>query len=582
MFRIRPIHDDIHPQNRTALAEVQSILKGQFQGLSDEEIENLRLQLLNPFAKRFKTILYVAENARGRVQGFAVLMHDPVANFCYLDFIASARGLTSRGIGGALYQRVREEALALRAKGLFFECAPDEEGSTSTPELRRQNRARLTFYEHYGAYPIVETEYERPLKPGGLDMPHLIYDDLDRGLPLKRDTARKVMRAILERKYADLCPPEYVAAVVGSVKSDPVKLRPPRYVKQRLANPVDLRNPIPLIVNIKHDIHNVRDRGYVEAPVRIRAILRDLEPTGYFTRMPAKDYGERHITAVHDKGFVRYLERVCKGVPPERSVYPYVFPVRNPARPPKDLGMQAGYYCIDTFTPLNESAYLAAREAVDCALTAAEQLSRGARFAYALVRPPGHHAESRLFGGFCYFNNNAIAAHRLSSLGRVAILDVDYHHGNGQQDIFYRRNDVLTVSIHGHPSFAYPYFSGHETERGEGEGEGYNINLPLPEHRNGAEYRDALTKALRKIANFKPDFLVVALGLDTGRGDPTGSWTLNAEDFEANGRMIAELKVPTLVVQEGGYRTRTLGINARRFFAGLVNDTPAARASRRK
>jgi acetoin utilization deacetylase AcuC-like enzyme len=175
-----------------------------------------------------------------------------------------------------------------------------------------------------------------------------------------------------------------------------------------------------------------------------------------------------------------------------------------------------------------------------------------------------------LFGGFCYFNNNAIAAHRLSALGRVAILDLDYHHGNGQQDIFYRRSDVLTVSIHGHPSFAYPYFSGYEDERGEGDGAGFNYNYPLPEARNGARYRETLAKALKKVAAFKPDFLVLALGFDTGRGDPTGSWSLTAEDFEANGRMIADLKLPTLVVQEGGYRTRTLGANARRFFTGLT------------
>jgi acetoin utilization deacetylase AcuC-like enzyme/GNAT superfamily N-acetyltransferase len=572
MFRIRPIHDDVHPQNRVALTQVERILKSQFAGLDDEEIGAVRAQLLNPFAKRFKTILYVAEDARGTVQGFAVLMHDPVAEFCYLEFIAADRGLTSRGIGGALYQRVREEAAALRAHGLFFECAPDEPGSTSTQELLRQNRARLRFYEQFGARPIVGTDYERPLRANQLDMPHLVYDDMDRGAPLKRSVARKVVRAVLERKYAELCPPEYVEAVVASFKADPVEIRPPRYVRGARPRRAPVTHPIALVVNDKNQIHHVRDRGYVEAPVRIRAILRELEPTGLFRRVPAKDFPERHITAVHDTALVKYLARVCKGVAPERSVYPYVFPVRNPDAPPKDLAMQAGYYCIDTFTPLNESAHLAAREAVDCALTAAEIVAAGTRFAYALVRPPGHHAERRVFGGFCYFNNNAIAAHRLSALGRVAILDIDYHHGNGQQDIFYARNDVLTVSIHGHPSFAYPYFSGHESECGSGDGTGFNVNYPLPEARNGEQYRETLTKALKRVAAFKPDFLVVALGLDTGRGDPTGSWSLNADDFETNGRLIAALKLPTLVIQEGGYRTRTLGVNVRRFFSGLMSE----------
>ena len=153
---------------------------------------------------------------------------------------------------------------------------------------------------------------------------------------------------------------------------------------------------------------------------------------------------------------------------PKKSIYPYVFPTRNPARPPNDETVLAGYYCIDTFTPLNQNAYLAARSAVDCALTAAEKVLEGTDLAYALVRPPGHHAETRTFGGFCYFNNGAIAANLLSRYGRVAILDIDYHHGNGQQEIFYNRADVLTVSIHGHPSFAYPYFSGFRDETGIG------------------------------------------------------------------------------------------------------------------
>ncbi len=136
------------------------------------------------------------------------------------------------------------------------------------------------------------------------------------------------------------------------------------------------------------------------------------------------------------------------------------------------MPVRAGYYCIDTFTPLNRNAYTAAKGAVDCALTAASQILTGYRISYALVRPPGHHAESKVFGGFCYFNSSAMAANYLSVHGRVAVLDVDYHHGNGTQDIFYQRDDVLTVSIHGHPSFAYPYFSGFSEETGEEKGLG--------------------------------------------------------------------------------------------------------------
>ena len=324
------------------------------------------------------------------------------------------------------------------------------------------------------------------------------------------------------------------------------------------------------MVNDRHDIHHIRERGYVEAPVRIASILKELEPTGLFQRLPPREHPEQRLKEVHDPALVDYLRRACREVPPGKSLYPYVFPIRNHARLPKERSVLAGYFCIDTFTPIHQNAFPAARRAADCALTAAEQILDGWRFAYALVRPPGHHAERRSFGGFCYFNNAAVAAHALSRTGRVAILDVDYHHGNGQQDIFYRRADVLTVSIHGHPRFAYPYFSGFEDERGEDEGEGANLNLPLPEERDGRQYRQALEKALRAVQDFAPAFLVVALGLDPAKGDPTGTWSLGAADFAENGRLIAALDLPTLVVQEGGYRTRSLGVNARHFFTGLV------------
>jgi acetoin utilization deacetylase AcuC-like enzyme len=206
---------------------------------------------------------------------------------------------------------------------------------------------------------------------------------------------------------------------------------------------------------------------------------------------------------------------------------------------------------------------------VNCALTGAANVLEGYGLAYALVRPPGHHAERGSFGGFCYFNSAAVAANYLSDYGKVALLDVDYHHGNGTQDIFYARDDVLTVSLHGHPRYTYPYFSGYEDERGEGRGRGFNVNMPLPENIDGARYRGELSHAVDRIARFKPRFLVVSLGLDTAKGDPTGSFTLAGRDFRDNGALIGALELPTLVVQEGGYRIRTLGGNARHFFLGL-------------
>jgi acetoin utilization deacetylase AcuC-like enzyme len=291
--------------------------------------------------------------------------------------------------------------------------------------------------------------------------------------------------------------------------------------------------------------------------------------TGLFQEFPPRHFPEAYIKAVHDAQFVEYFKRVCSDLEPGESVYPYVFPIRNIARPPKELAVRAGYYCIDTFTPLTHNAYPAAKRSVDCALTAAVKLLEGYRLAYALVRPPGHHAERRSFGGFCYFNSTAVAANYLSSYGKVAILDIDHHHGNGQQDIFYQRSDVLTVSIHGHPSFAFPYFSGFRDERGQGEGTGYNINIPLPESFEGEHYQRILGRVLKQVITFRPHFLIVALGLDTAKKDPTGTWDLRARDFEENGRQIGSLLLPTLVVQEGGYDNRVLGVNARHFFFGL-------------
>jgi acetoin utilization deacetylase AcuC-like enzyme/GNAT superfamily N-acetyltransferase len=573
MLRIRRIYDDVLPVNRESLRQVQEILRKRFSGVAPEEIAQIGEKLRNPFKQRFRTVLFVAESMRRRVQGFALLLHEPVIGFCYLDWIATSGTRNGGGLGSALYERVRQEAAGLDARGLFFESLPDDPRGCPDERLLKDNRSRLRFYERYGARPIVNTDYERPVKPGDTCMPHLVFDGLDRVPAPGREFARKVARAILERKYGDYCPPEYVTSVVDSFREDPVTLRPYRYVKPETARTVVTgrsADQIALVVNDRHHIHHVHERGYVESPVRVASILKELETTGLFALAEPRPFPDRHLHAVHDVEFVSYLKRACAEMPEGRSLYPYVFPVRNKTRPPKEPSVLSGYYCIDTFTPINRNAYPAARRGVDCVLTAAREILEGRRLAYALVRPPGHHAERRAFGGFCYFNNNAVAANYFAAYGKVAILDIDYHHGNGQQDIFYRRSDVLTVSLHGHPRFAYPYFTGFDDERGEGEGEGFNLNLPLPESLDGRGYRQALERALKRIEAFNPQFLVVALGLDSAKGDPTGTWSLRAKDFEANGQMIGMLGLPTLVVQEGGYRNRTLGLNARSFLVGLA------------
>jgi acetoin utilization deacetylase AcuC-like enzyme/GNAT superfamily N-acetyltransferase len=573
MFSIRRVFDDSFPVNREAISQVQQILRDQFPQLDSYDVDKIPELLLNPLKHKFRSIVYVAEDPHGTIQGFALVSYDAQLKFCYLDYISAAKNITGGGIGGALYEHIREEALILGVCGIFFECLPDDPLLCKDPETLKQNRARLRFYEGYQAYPIVGTAYESPVKPEDDNPPYLVFDALGQEQPLAAEAAQKIVRAILERRYGHLCPKKYIEKVVASFVAEPICLRPPKYFKAeklaKLHQVTGKLKQIALAVNDRHDIHHVRERGYVESPVRIRSILKELDKLDIFEKIKVDSYPEKHIRGVHCADYINYFKRMCQTLEPGKSVYPYVFPLRNAARPPKEMAVRAGYYCIDTFTPLNQNAWLAAKRAVDCALSCADELLVGRRLAYALVRPPGHHAEYNAFGGFCYFNSGAVAANYLSKFGKVAILDIDYHHGNGQQTIFYQRSDVLTVSVHGHPRFAYPYFCGFEDETGEEEGSGYNLNIPLPEQLDAEQYLKALQKALKKISRFKPVYLIVSLGLDTAKGDPTGTWSHVAKDFLEIGRRIGLLQLPTLVLQEGGYKNRSIGVNARNFFSGL-------------
>ena len=572
MFRIRRVYDDVTPSNKKAIVRVQDLLRSQLPGVAQRSIEKLPEQLRNPLKYQFRSILFIAEVGPGRIDGFALLLHAPILKFCYLDYLVTSGKRMGRGIGGALYERVREEAFDLNTIGIFLEALPDDAKLSKNIQIRKQNIARLRFYERHGARPIINTGYETPCNPGEDNPPYLLFDDLGQGANLVKDTARKIVRAILERKYKGLCSEDYIDMVVSSFNDEPMKIRQPKYKMTLPSPPIQGMRPdkkIMLVINDKHAIHHIQEIGYVQAPVRIETIINELEKTDMFTKAFPRHYSEKYILSVHKSSFVSYFKKVTTNLGAEESIYPYVFPIRNRSRPPKVLPIRAGYFCIDTFTPLNGNAYLAAKRAVDCTLTAARTLIEGYRMAYALVRPPGHHAESASFGGFCYFNSAAVAAQYLSKLGKTAILDIDYHHGNGQQEIFYKRKDVLTISIHGHPSFAYPYFTGFSDETGSGAGKGYNINVPMPETVDLISYRSALRSSLNKITSFVPVFLIVCLGLDTAKEDPTGSWDFVAEDFEVIGEMIGRIRTPLLVVQEGGYDTRVLGINARSFFTGM-------------
>lgn len=578
MFRIRTLPDAVAPANIRAIAEIQTIIREQFPDMPLRDIEKIPELIKDPVAHEFASRVMAAEDGRGRIRGFAILLMDSALRFGYLELVSTGKRETGGGVGAALYHRVRETAKASGLEGVYFECLPDDPKLSPNPDIRERNASRLKFYERFGAYPIMGAAYETPMEPGASDSPYLVFDGLGQFALPKAAKLRKIVRAILERKYAHLCPPDYVDGLVKSIQDNAIKLRAPRYVKTAPATAgAAPSGKFPLIVNEKHDIHHIRERGYVEAPARVRSILDEIETTQLFERVEPKKFTDRYITAVHDPKMAAYIERACADAPEGKSVYPYVFPIRNAHRAPKDRSVLAGYWCIDTFTPLNGNAYLAARRGVDCALTAAETVLNGAQAAYALVRPPGHHAERKAFGGFCYFNNAAIAAHYLSEFGRVAVLDVDYHHGNGTQDIFYERDDVLTVSIHGHPNIAYPYFSGFKDETGRGAGAGFNLNIPLPETIRPDDHRQALKYALSRIAEFDPAYLIVALGLDVAKGDPTGTWPYRSDDFARMGELIGAAGLSAVIIQEGGYRIQNLGLNARRFFEGFAGaDRPAA------
>ena len=251
-----------------------------------------------------------------------------------------------------------------------------------------------------------------------------------------------------------------------------------------------------------------------------------------------------------------------------RDALPSVWPLPgNQAfrmdRPPLNFAAKLGQYAFDAGTPLMSGSWMAAREGAACALAAAQAVSTGESSAVALTRPPGHHAGRAYMGGYCFLNNAAIAAQHLRSQGlqRIAVMDIDYHHGNGTQAIFDERSDVYTVSIHGDPQTEYPFFLGHADERGTGAGEGYNLNFPLPKGTAFETWYGSLQKALQVIADFSPQALVVPLGLDTYEGDPISGFKLKSVHYLQVGRALASLRLPTVFTLEGGYAVADFGRN---------------------
>jgi acetoin utilization deacetylase AcuC-like enzyme len=244
--------------------------------------------------------------------------------------------------------------------------------------------------------------------------------------------------------------------------------------------------------------------------------------------------------------------------------------LRRWQRKPTSFVGRAGYYSFDLNAPLVAGTFPAALMAANCALSGAQAIANGERTAFALCRPPGHHAGRDHCGGYCYLNNAAIAAKWLSAKGGVAILDIDYHGGNGTQDIFYDSAEVLTISIHADPGYQYPLFVGYADETGEGAGFGYHRNFPLPPHTNDADYLRTLDEALVLIQQFAPDYLVVSAGMDIYIDDPLGDFDVTTDGIRQIGEGIAAMKLPTLVVMEGGYNNDALGENIVALLAAFV------------
>ncbi len=342
-----------------------------------------------------------------------------------------------------------------------------------------------------------------------------------------------------------------------------------------------------------HLAHDVTHETYLglaipahEVTERAENIRATLEADGGFAFVTPTDHGPDPILAVHDPGLVRFVETAWADLQAQKVDRSFLvadtYPVRamfegmselalGRLREPAAVGGRTGWYGLDSSNPLVEGTWPAARGAVDVAMTAADLvLDGGERAVYGLCRPPGHHAARAMAGGYCFFNNAAIAAESITRRTgeSVAILDVDVHHGNGTQQIFWRRGDVLYASIHADPAHLYPFFLGYADETGEGPGSGANFNQPLPAGTGDEPYLAAIDRALEVIDRTRGSVIVVSLGFDTYRQDPIGTFGLTTEAYHEIGRRVARLGRRLVILQEGGYHRPSLGANARAWLRG--------------
>jgi acetoin utilization deacetylase AcuC-like enzyme len=318
------------------------------------------------------------------------------------------------------------------------------------------------------------------------------------------------------------------------------------------------------------ELHNGGFTAYAETPARLDSILAAIGPV----EMP-EDRGLAPILAVHDAAYVQFLQDapgLWREAGRTGDAIPYAFPVvgRRPLALSR-IDALLGAHAFDATTPITPDTWSAAYGSAQAAIAATHATLADPRPAFALSRPPGHHAGRDYFGGYCHLNHAAIAAQaaRDAGIDRVAILDIDYHHGNGTQDIFWTRDDVFYASVHADPARDYPFYWGHADEIGEGVGSGATINLPLPHGTGLAAFRDAQARALAAIARFSPGALIVSFGADTWHGDPISAFSLQTDDYPLLAADIAACGWPTAIVMEGGYAVDALGSNVAAFLSGF-------------
>lgn len=309
-----------------------------------------------------------------------------------------------------------------------------------------------------------------------------------------------------------------------------------------------------------------------ETTRRAESILKELENNSDFEIISPEKYPLALLKSTHNHNLIKSIMAAEK-LPDDNTFYPCVFPYHRDKSRLNPLNINhAGAFCFDNGTPLNNTTFSsAAWSAADAHYAAKAVLENPDEVTYALCRPPGHHASKDLFGGYCYFNNAAIAAKTLlTKYKKVAIIDIDFHHGNGTQVLFERNPNVLVINLHGNPEEFYPYFTGFESETGVGKGDGFNKNYPLDRLTDGQTYVAVLEKALEDLKRFDAQAIVISAGFDTHKDDPIGHFYLETSDYVTIASAFIKYKLPTVIVQEGGYNEAHIGINVRTFIESFI------------